>query len=231
MPEAALILGVDEAPDGRLMYAMYLRHHGYRVIDAINSVEAIEQASGLPDVLTVARELLKLSAGPRGGLERVQRRLDEPPRLSSPRCASRAPTEPRYSADTDTIVPKSLDTVALARKAVLAKALVKTQWNVRKPPAVRDVLSSALAAHPDLHLIVWPETAYNHWLPRDQRNMRDAVTGGIDRPMIWGALTYRRRPNGDPYAFNTAFLTSTSGDVLARYDEIELLLFGERISL
>jgi apolipoprotein N-acyltransferase len=90
---------------------------------------------------------------------------------------------------------------------------------------------SALAAHPDVHLIVWPETAYNRWLPRDQRNMRDVVTRGIDRPMIWGALTYRRRPNGDFDAFNTAFLTSTAGDVLASYDKSELVLFGERIPL
>ena len=90
---------------------------------------------------------------------------------------------------------------------------------------------SALAAHPDVQLIVWPESAYNRWLPRDQRNMRDVVTRGIDRPMIWGALTYRRRPNGDAYAYNTAFLTSASGDVLTRYDKMELVLFGERIPL
>jgi apolipoprotein N-acyltransferase len=49
--------------------------------------------------------------------------------------------------------------------------------------------------------------------------------------MIWGALTYRRRPDGGADAFNTALLTSASGDVLGSYDKIELLLFGERIPL
>ena len=90
---------------------------------------------------------------------------------------------------------------------------------------------SALAAHPDVDLLVWPETAYNRWLPRDQRNMREAVTRGLDRPMIWGARTYRRRPDGGADTFNTALLTSASGDVLGSYDKIELLLFGERIPL
>ena len=49
--------------------------------------------------------------------------------------------------------------------------------------------------------------------------------------MIWGARTHRRHPNGDSDTFNTAFLTSASGEVLARYDKIELVLFGERIPL
>ena len=34
MPEAPLILVVDDAPDGRHLYVTYLRHHGYRVIEA-----------------------------------------------------------------------------------------------------------------------------------------------------------------------------------------------------
>jgi apolipoprotein N-acyltransferase len=61
--------------------------------------------------------------------------------------------------------------------------------------------------------------------------MREAVTRGLDRPMIWGAGTYRRRPDGGADTFNTALLTSASGDVLGSYDKIELLLFGERIPL
>lgn len=90
---------------------------------------------------------------------------------------------------------------------------------------------AALAAHPDLDLLVWPETAYNRWLPKAQRNVRDLVTQGLDRPMIWGALTYRRRPDGRADTFNTALATSAAGDVLGSYDKIELLLFGERIPL
>jgi apolipoprotein N-acyltransferase len=127
-------------------------------------------------------------------------------------------------------------TAAAARIKV---ALVQTNLGARDKDAdprffigLHQALSrTALAAHPDVDLLVWPESAYNRWLPRDQRNMREAVTRGLDRPMIWGALTYRRRPDGGADTFNTALLTSASGDVLGSYDKIELVLFGERIPL
>jgi apolipoprotein N-acyltransferase len=90
---------------------------------------------------------------------------------------------------------------------------------------------AAVATHPDLDLVVWPETAYTRWLPQGQRSVREQVTRGLDRPMIFGALTYRPRPGGDADTFNTALLTSAAGEVLGRYDKIELLLFGERIPL
>jgi apolipoprotein N-acyltransferase len=90
---------------------------------------------------------------------------------------------------------------------------------------------AALAAHPDLDLVVWPETAYNRGLRKGVRSVRDQVTQGIDRPMLWGALTYRPRPDGDADLFNTALLTSAIGEVLGSYDKTELLLFGERIPL
>ena len=46
MPRAdeQLILVVDHVPHWRAMYSMYLVHHGYRVVEAANGVEAIEQA-------------------------------------------------------------------------------------------------------------------------------------------------------------------------------------------
>jgi two-component system, cell cycle response regulator DivK len=54
MPEAPLLLVVDDAPDGRHLYVTYLRHHGYRVIEATNGVEAIEQAySHRPDLIVM----------------------------------------------------------------------------------------------------------------------------------------------------------------------------------
>ena len=90
---------------------------------------------------------------------------------------------------------------------------------------------AALAARPDLDLLVWPESAYNRFLPKGVRNVRGVVTQGIDRPMIWGALTFRPRPDGHSDIFNTAFLTAASGAVLGSYDKTELVLFGERIPL
>jgi CheY-like chemotaxis protein len=54
MPAAPLILVVDDAPDGRQMYVTYLKHHGYRVIEATNGVEAIEQSySHRPDLIVM----------------------------------------------------------------------------------------------------------------------------------------------------------------------------------
>ena len=126
-------------------------------------------------------------------------------------------------------------TAAAARIKV---ALVQTNLGARDKGAdpgffigIHQALSRmALAAHPDVDLLVWPESAYNRWLPRDQRNMREAVTRGLDRPMIWGAdlpappdgrrrhLQHRSRHLG---------LRRCPGS----YDKIELLLFGERIPL
>jgi two-component system cell cycle response regulator DivK len=52
MPEGPLILVVDDVPDWRAMYSLYLTHHGYRVVEAANGVEAIEQAySHRPDLI------------------------------------------------------------------------------------------------------------------------------------------------------------------------------------
>jgi CheY-like chemotaxis protein len=54
MQEAPLILVVDDATDSRQMYVAYLTLQGYRVIEAANGVEAIEQAySQRPDVIVM----------------------------------------------------------------------------------------------------------------------------------------------------------------------------------
>jgi len=54
------------------------------------------------------------------------------------------------------------------------------------------------------------------------------VTGGIDRPVLFGALTYDAAPNlADSEIFNSIMLASATGDVLGIYDKIELLAFGE----
>jgi apolipoprotein N-acyltransferase len=90
---------------------------------------------------------------------------------------------------------------------------------------------SAVAAHPDLDLVVWPEGAYTRWFPRGQRSVREQVTRGVDRPTIFGASTYGPRPGGGVETYNTAVLASAAGEVLGRYDKVELLLFGERIPL
>ncbi len=51
-PQAPLVLVVEDYPDAREMYAEYLRFSGFRVAEARNGEEALEQAfTLLPDVV------------------------------------------------------------------------------------------------------------------------------------------------------------------------------------
>ena len=125
--------------------------------------------------------------------------------------------------------------VAGARR--LTVGLVQTNLGARDKDADpelflarhREMSRAAVAQHPALDLVVWPESAYNRWLPHDRRTAPAEVSGGLGRPMIWGALTFRRHPDGVVDTFNTAFLTAPGGEVRGTYDKVELLLFGERI--
>jgi apolipoprotein N-acyltransferase len=93
----------------------------------------------------------------------------------------------------------------------------------------QEMSRAAVLAHPDVDLLVWPESAYNRWLPRGLTVAPGDVTGGLGRPMIWGALTFRRSPDGRVDTFNTAFLSASDGAIRGAYDKVELVLFGERI--
>ncbi len=49
-----LVLVVDDFEDNRVMYAEYLRHAGYRVIEAENGREAVDRArEALPDLVVM----------------------------------------------------------------------------------------------------------------------------------------------------------------------------------
>jgi len=51
---APLVLLVDDFQDNREMYAMYLEHVGFRVAEAANGFEALEQATRLlPDLIVM----------------------------------------------------------------------------------------------------------------------------------------------------------------------------------
>ena len=51
---AELVLVVDDFEDNRVMYAEYLRHAGYRVIEAENGREAVDRArEALPDLVVM----------------------------------------------------------------------------------------------------------------------------------------------------------------------------------
>ncbi|MEQ9499635.1 MAG: apolipoprotein N-acyltransferase [Deltaproteobacteria bacterium] len=88
----------------------------------------------------------------------------------------------------------------------------------------------AVASHRDLDLIVWPESAYNRWIPRSTENLK-LVTGDLGVPLIFGALTWEQGPDKERFTYNTAVATSSTGAVLEYFDKIELLMFGETIPL
>jgi apolipoprotein N-acyltransferase len=85
-----------------------------------------------------------------------------------------------------------------------------------------------VVAHPEIDLIVWPESAYNRLIERGQKNIDEDVTNGIGRPLLFGVLTYSQgATREESQIFNSMVLASANGDVLGIYDKIELLAFGE----
>lgn len=126
------------------------------------------------------------------------------------------------------------------RARTIKVAIVQTNLGARDKQAKaaefirrHQVMSKeAIARHPDLDLIVWPESAYNSWISRATKSVADKVTSEINKPVIFGALTFDDTKNRDfPDAYNTAVLTSSTGDVRAMFDKVELLAFGETIPL
>ena len=84
--------------------------------------------------------------------------------------------------------------------------------------------------HPDL--LVWPESGFAHYLPRDVVNVSDSVfRNQVHTPTIFGGLSLDVPPSGDPIAYNTAFITDELGNVRGTYDKTYLLAFGEYLPL
>lgn len=60
-PKEPLVLIVEDYEDAREMYAAYLQFSGYRVAEAANGVEAVEQAQELmPDIILMDLALPKM---------------------------------------------------------------------------------------------------------------------------------------------------------------------------
>jgi apolipoprotein N-acyltransferase len=124
----------------------------------------------------------------------------------------------------------------VARAPKLKVALIQTNIGAREKLERRDDFIArhrqmswdAVARHPDLDLVVWPESAYNRRLPRGARNVAREVTGNLPVPVVFGAITYEAAPHR-PRFYNTALLASPAGDVVARFDKVRLVAFSEAL--
>lgn len=118
-------------------------------------------------------------------------------------------------------------------------AIVQTNLGARDKEGRRDEFIrrhqeqtiEAIREHPEVELVVWPESAYNEWIPRTVKNLGQQVTKGVPRPVIFGALTHGVLSKDVRETYNSAVLTSSTGDVLGIYDKVELLAFGETLPL
>ncbi len=80
-----------------------------------------------------------------------------------------------------------------------------------------------------LDLLVWPESAYGWYIPEHAANLKGYVFGEVLKtPILFGGLL-RRKVDGKPMPFNTAFLAAADGELLGTYDKTYLLAFGEYI--
>jgi apolipoprotein N-acyltransferase len=78
-------------------------------------------------------------------------------------------------------------------------------------------------------LILWPETSVPgyFWYDPDIRSMVTALEEKIRTPLLLGSVHVHDALN--PEYFNSAFLVDAGGGVVARYDKIHLVLFGEYV--
>jgi apolipoprotein N-acyltransferase len=80
-------------------------------------------------------------------------------------------------------------------------------------------------------LLVWPESAFNWFIPEGMHNVSREVLGDkIHVPTLFGGLS-RRLVEGKRRPFNTAFMTDAQGNLVGSYDKIYLLAFGEYLPL
>lgn len=86
---------------------------------------------------------------------------------------------------------------------------------------------AAIEAHPEIDLVVWPESAFNYPIHRRRRSV-EHITAGVTRPVLSGAITVDEK-DGRRYVYNSAVLTSSTGELRAIFDKVRLLHFGETI--
>ena len=86
--------------------------------------------------------------------------------------------------------------------------------------------------HPDVDLLVWPESVYDGFIRKDGLEPANKAIAALGKPIIMGALSIDDA-DGDGRAeyFNSVVLMSAGGKLLSSYDKVELLAFGETLPL
>jgi apolipoprotein N-acyltransferase len=92
-------------------------------------------------------------------------------------------------------------------------------------------LTDQAAKHADL--VIWPEAA-TPFLFEQEQDYRAEVGDLAHRyrvPLLFGSPALRYYDNGRPYLLNSAYLISSRGEIVSRYDKRHLVPFGEYIPL
>ncbi len=87
---------------------------------------------------------------------------------------------------------------------------------------------SLIAAHPEIELLFWPESAFSYYLSAEHTSLAGTALGGLERPLLFGGL-YGVGEGDARRHFNSAFLMDKGGALLSRYDKHILMPFGEYI--
>ncbi|MBW2454525.1 MAG: apolipoprotein N-acyltransferase [Deltaproteobacteria bacterium] len=130
-----------------------------------------------------------------------------------------------------------------ARLALIHAAVdPKVRWQKSNWPRILAELKrqTAAAEATGVDLSVWPEAAYPYKLPntarRAPRGRRQLVGGAVRGPILFGLITQAspvQLPSGqwERNKYNSATLVFPNGRLLAPYDKMELLWFGETVPL
>lgn len=111
------------------------------------------------------------------------------------------------------------------------------KWDVRFRKEIintyRRLSIRASAESPDI--IVWPETAlpFIYGYKKDKQLERDflSIQKKLRTHLLYGSVRIRNTKDGNIRLSNSAFLSSPEGEILAVYDKIHLVPYGEYIPL
>ncbi len=106
------------------------------------------------------------------------------------------------------------------------------KWDASYRQTTQDRYSRLTAqAAVNTDLVIWPEAAtpYLFEIEPEYRAEINALVRASGVPLLFGSPAVGYYPNRRPYLMNSAYLLSTDGHILGRYDKRHLVPFGEYI--